>query len=86
MKKSMWSNPAGFSIIDLIALAVVFSFLIMGWAVFITKSTDLELLKVYIQPLSIILTGYFSDQVMHRWAGTRFKGDKTVKDDVDIMS
>lgn len=80
--KTIWSNPAGFSIVDLLALVFTGSFLVMGFATFFVigrTAESIEILRVYSQPVLIILGGYFSDQIMNRWAESRYGETKPAR-------
>lgn len=65
MKKSMWSNPEGFSIVDMLALSFAVVFLISAIYIMIVPAMEqIEVLQVLSQPVMVILGGYFGDQIV----------------------
>jgi hypothetical protein len=65
MKKSMWSNPEGFSIVDMLALSFAVVFLISAIYIMIVPAMEqIEVLEVLSQPVMVILGGYFGDQIV----------------------
>lgn len=65
MKKSMWSNPEGFSIVDMLALSFAVVFLVSAIYIMIVPAMEqIEVLQVLSQPVVVILGGYFGDQIV----------------------
>ena len=65
MKKSIWSNPEGFSIVDMLALSFAVVFLVSAVYIMIVPAMEqIEVLQVLSQPVMVILGGYFGDQIV----------------------
>ena len=65
MKKSIWSNPEGFSIVDMLALSFAVVFLVSAIYIMIVPAMEqIEVLQVLSQPVMVILGGYFGDQIV----------------------
>ena len=65
MKKTLWSNPGGFSIVDILALSFAIVFLISAVYIMVVPAMEqIEVLRVLSQPVMVILGGYFGDQIV----------------------
>lgn len=65
MRKTLWSNPEGFSIVDILALSFAIVFLISAIYIMVVPAMEqIEVLRVLSQPVMIILGGYFGDQIV----------------------
>ena len=65
MKKTIWSDPEGFSIVDMLALSFATVFLISAIYIMIVPAMEqIEVLQVLSQPVMVILGGYFGDQIV----------------------
>lgn len=82
MKKTIWSNPEGFSIVDVLAISFAFVFLVSAMYIMIIPAMEqIEVLRVLSQPVMVILGGYFGDQIVKGYQeGKRENESKEVKD------
>ena len=65
MRKTLWSNPEGFSIVDMLALSFAIVFLISAIYIMVVPAMEqIEVLRVLSQPVMVILGGYFGDQIV----------------------
>ena len=61
----MWSNPEGFSIVDILAISFAIIFLISAMYIMIIPAMEqIEVLRILVQPVMVILGGYFGDQIV----------------------
>ena len=65
MKKKLWSNKEGLSIVDILALSFAIVFLISAVYIMVVPAMEqIEVLRVLSQPVMVILGGYFGDQIV----------------------
>lgn len=82
MKKTMWSNPEGFSIVDILAISFAFVFLVSAIYIMVVPAMEqIEVLRVLSQPVMVILGGYFGDQIVRGYQqGKMEEREKVVAD------
>ena len=65
MRKTLWSNPEGFSIVDMLALSFAIVFLVSAIYIMVVPAMEqVEVLRILAQPVMVILGGYFGDQIV----------------------
>lgn len=82
MKKTLWSNPNGFSIVD--ALAISFAFIFLASAIYIMvvpAMEQIEVLRILAQPVMVILGGYFGDQIVKGYTGCKHESESVAEKD-----
>lgn len=82
MKKTLWSNPEGFSIVDILALSFAIIFLISAIYIMVVPAMEqIEVLRVLSQPVMVILGGYFGDQIVRGYQqGKAEEKEKAITD------
>lgn len=81
MKKTMWSNPDGFSIVDILAISFAFIFLVSAIYIMVVPAMEqIEVLRVLSQPVMVILGGYFGDQIVKGYQEGKAEQRQEVKD------
>lgn len=81
MKKTIWSNPDGFSIHDLLAICFATVFLLSAIYIMIKPAIEqIEVLRVLSQPVMVILGGYFGDQIVKGYQQGKAEQSQDVRD------
>jgi hypothetical protein len=72
-KYSFWTNPMGFSIVDLLALMyTVFYFGLMIYNIKVPTDTMKNLVNTLSPSIYIILSGYFTGQAIQQYGSYRY--------------
>lgn len=80
MKKNIWSDPTGFSIVDILSLLFVVTFLIIAF-MSVTRGDNqyyMSVLNLLLQPVMVVLGGYFGDQMFARYQHVKTSKEQTV--------
>lgn len=78
MKKTIWSNPDGFSIHDILAICFSGIFLVSAVYIMIKPAIEqIEVLRVLSQPVMVILGGYFGDQIVKGYQQAKIEERET---------
>ena len=81
MRRTLWSNPEGFSIHDLLAICFASTFLLSAIYIMIKPAIEqIEVLRVLSQPVMVILGGYFGDQIVKGYQESKREQMQEVKD------
>lgn len=79
MRKTLWSNPEGFSIVDILALSFAIVFLISAIYIMVVPAMEqIEILRVLSQPVMVILGGYFGDQIVRGYRQSKIEEKEKV--------
>ncbi|SET55031.1 hypothetical protein SAMN05660297_02730 [Natronincola peptidivorans] len=83
-KRSIWTDPEGFSIIDMLALSFSITYLcLVVLAVWKSSEVAIQIQGQMNIPMGTIIGGYFGDQIIQHFSNSRVNQNKSTRNTYD---